>query len=104
MKTKIKIGDCFIQRGEYLFIVSKVIDRLDTLYKLANIRFNAKTQELRYYYTFEGEYDVLGERIDGKVFDAIEQMVDNMRESTNITKKEAFDKITSYLEEKVGEI
>lgn len=104
MKTKIKIGDCFIQRGEYLFIVSKVIDRLDTLYKFANIRFNAKTQELRYYYTFEGEYDVLGERIDGKVFDAIEQMVDNMRESINITKNGAFDRLISYLEEAVGDI
>jgi hypothetical protein len=101
MKTKIKIGDCFAQRGEYLFIVSKVIDRLDTLYKFANIRFNAKTQELRYYYTFEGEYDVLGKRIDGKVFDAIEQMVDNMRESINITKERAFDRLISHLEEAV---
>lgn len=87
-----------------MFIVSKVIDRLDTLYKFANIRFNAKTQELRYYYTFEGEYDVLGKRADGKVFDTFDIWNKEMKEEINKTKAEIFKELTLYIKEIEGDI
>lgn len=105
MEKKIEIGDCFIFRESGSFTVTKITKRIGgSIHGEDNITVYDDCKEIRFYDAYGSEDSILGVKISEEVYNSIERMAKNMLESIKITKERTFDKMTSYLEETVGEI
>lgn len=104
MKTKIKIGDCFIEREQYAFTVSKVVDIIGAVYKTEEIYVRVADGDIDIDDAYGLEDFILGAKIDSNVFDDIKGMATRMFESIKQTETKTFERMLSYLEETVGDI
>lgn len=100
----VKVGDCLIYRETHSFTVTKITRRTGSICCADNIRVYDACREIHFYDSYGSEDSFLGVMISEEVYNSIERMANNMLESIKITKERSFNKMTSYLEEKVGEI
>jgi hypothetical protein len=101
----VEIGDCFIFRESGSFTVTKITKRVGgSIHGEDNITVYNGCKEIRFYDAYGSEDSILGVKISEEVYNSIERMANNMLESIKITKERTFDKMTSHLDETVGEI
>lgn len=104
MNSKVKVGDYLIYREPYSFTVTNVAKEVGAGYKAKNITIHVSDGEICFYDSYGSEDSFRGTKVDGNVYDTIEQMANNMLESIKTTKAKTFDKMLSYLEETIGDI